>query len=167
MAQRGCACTGGVQVLLRYRLCFCCRSNQLGHHAAFQHTHAAAALAQSPDLDDDSLERRFVSKPNSSCSAVKADMWSGLTWADRFTDSVSRASSFTLFDRRSQFLLGSFHIFSIFFFFFVKLQLLKCLGFVRGTFASCCVSLDLDLEASTDVTKCAKFSRWGKSDQIN
>lgn len=53
------------------------------------------------------------------------------------------------------------------FFLFLKPQLLKCLGCVRGTFSSFCVSLDLDWEASTNATKCAKFSSWGKSDQIN
>lgn len=52
-------------------------------------------------------------------------------------------------------------------FFVIKLRLLKCLGFVRGTFPSCCASLDLGLETSTDATKCAKFSTWGKSDQLN
>lgn len=82
----GHACNVRVQVSPRYRLC--CRSNQLGHHAAFKDTHAATALPPTPDFDDDSLERLFVSKPSSSCSAVKAEMWTGLTWADRFTAST-------------------------------------------------------------------------------
>lgn len=82
----GHACNGGVQVSPLYRLC--CRSNQLGHHAAFKDTHAATALPPTPDFDDDSLERLFDSKPSSSYSAVKAEMWTGLTWADRFTAST-------------------------------------------------------------------------------
>lgn len=73
MAQSGCMSHTSsrlLQVTLRYRLC--CRSNQLGHHATFKQTHAAATF--SPCLDSNHFLEPFLGS-NPKRHMVDAESW--------------------------------------------------------------------------------------------
>lgn len=146
--QVGRTSSGGVQVSLRYRLC--CRVQPAWTSCRFQ-THSRRCYfpsASGPWWFFGAFPRRGT-KQTPPARRCKLKCGQDSPEPDRLT---STPLVITLFSNGGANYCPGFSFFSK----------PKCLRYARDTFPSCCVCLDLDLEASTDATKCAKFSNWGK-----